>query len=335
MKHGGDLSEAMDRHGGVRSDWLDLSTGINPHAWPVPSELPTSSWTSLPEQVGLDRLIGAARKMYACPGHLGLCAAPGTQALISWLPHLLPDGDIVVLGPTYASHMAAWQQANRSVIEVSSPHCLPENIRILVVVNPNNPDGRLLDVKSLLHLAEEMRHRDGWLIIDEAFAEVMPGASLLPLLDDQSVLVLRSFGKFFGLAGLRLGFLAGPAPLTGQMTALLGSWAVSGPAQEIATAALTDKEWQDGMLRRLADEMADLTLSLSMAGLTVFGGTPLYALAAHRNAHAVHEALACAQIWTRVFDYAPTWIRVGLPASAEDRQRLEHSLADIVPNLMT
>lgn len=333
MKHGGDLSEAMDRFGGIRSDWLDLSTGINPHAWPVPENLAPHTWTALPEQAGLDRLLGAARKTYACSSSLGLCAAPGTQALISWLPHLLPDGDIAVLGPTYKSHFEAWQQTGRNTIQVSSPHNLPENTRILVIVNPNNPDGRLLDVKSLLHLAEDMRARGGWLIVDEAFAEVMPGSSLLPHVTDQPVLVLRSFGKFFGLAGLRLGFLAASPALTGQMTALIGSWAVSGPALEVATAALADQDWQEKMLRQLADEMADLTISLSMAGLTVFGGTPLYALAAHRNAHAVHEALARQQIWTRVFDYAPTWIRVGLPQTAEDRQRLETALADILPKL--
>ncbi|ADZ70462.1 threonine-phosphate decarboxylase CobD [Polymorphum gilvum] len=328
MKHGGDLAEACERYGGRTGDWLDLSTGINPHAYPVPAALPTDCWTQLPTQAALDRLLGAARKAYRCPPATGLVAAPGTQAILAWLPLILPDGDVAVVSPTYSSHAEAWRRAGRQVTEIGHPFAAPAQTRIVVLVNPNNPDGRLSDPKSLLDLARQMAARGGWLVVDEAFADVVPGASLLPHLADEPVLVLRSFGKFFGLAGLRLGFLAGPPEATDRLAGQLDSWAVSGPALAIGRIALADEPWQEAMRNRLADEMADLTLALSEAGLTVFGGTTLYALAAHGNAHGLHRALARRRIWTRVFDYAPTWLRVGLPPDPVARARLTAALAE-------
>ncbi|MCL4143662.1 UNVERIFIED_CONTAM: hypothetical protein GTU68_011051 [Idotea baltica] len=157
------------------------------------------------------------------------------------------------------------------------------------------------------------------------------GEPLLPVTflgHGNDVLVMRSFGKFFGLAGLRLGFLAGPQEVTARLSGLLESWSLSGPALEIGVAALRDTSWQDRMNRQLVDEMADLTLTLSRHGLSVFGGTPLYALAGLRNARDMHEALARRRIWTRIFDYAPTWIRFGLPGGPANLARLSDALAD-------
>ncbi len=332
MKHGGDLALAMDRYGGTSADWLDLSTGINPHAYPVDEAISDAAWQQLPGQNSLDRLTGAARKAYACPDHLSLVAAPGTQALISLLPDalsgVLPDGDVAIAAPTYTSHADAWQRAGRTVVEVGHLYALPPEIRTAVLVNPNNPDGRLTDCQSLLEIAGTLGSRGGVLIVDEAFADCVPGASLLPHLGTENVLVLRSFGKFFGLAGLRLGFLAGPTALTQPIAERLDSWAVSGPALEIGRKALADLAWREAMMRQLADEMADLTMCLSEAGLSVFGGTPLFALAGTRNAAGLHEALARRRIWTRVFDYAPTWVRFGLPGSPEGFERLKQALAE-------
>ncbi len=333
MLHGGDLAEAMERYGGSAEDWLDLSTGINPHAYPVPEDFEPQAWRALPSSLSLHRLVHAARKSYACPESFGIVAAPGTQALISQLPFILPEGPVTICGPTYSSHAHAFERAGRPAEQVSSPHALPDRAKIAVIVNPNNPDGRLVDVQSLLGIARELSGRGGALVLDEAFADVMPGASILPHVSDQNIVVLRSFGKFFGLAGLRLGFMAAPPPLASGMSARLDSWAVSGPALEVGRRALEDADWQKGMMHRLAEEMADLGLLLGEHGLTVFGGTPLFALAACRDAHALHHALAKGHIWTRVFDYAPTWIRIGLPANASQKSRLSEALAESVSSL--
>jgi cobalamin biosynthesis protein CobC len=333
MLHGGDLAEAIERFGGSEADWLDLSTGINPHAYPLPDDLPLSSWRKLPGQATMDRLIGAARKAYGCPDALALIAAPGTQALISQIPHLLPDGLVALCGPTYASHAAAFARAGRPVDEFSSPYALPDRAKYVVIVNPNNPDGRLTDPKTLLSIASELTDRGGALILDEAFADVMPGSSLLPHVTNENVLILRSFGKFYGLAGLRLGFLAGQPDVVRKMAGRLDSWPVSGPALEIGRTALSDDNWRQTMTRRLADDMADLTICLGEQGLGVFGGTPLYALAGHSDAHALHTALARRHIWTRVFDYAPTWIRIGLPGSQAGLDRLAEALAASMQDL--
>jgi len=328
MEHGGDLSVAIERFGGAPEDWLDLSTGINPYSYPLPAGLPETAWTALPAKAAQERLIAAARQAYKVPGPLGLVAAPGTQILLSLLPHLLPDGPVAIATPTYSSHKKVWTREGREPVELSSVYALPADARIVVLVNPNNPDGQLVDVKSLLEIARALTERGGFLVLDEAFADVVPGASILPHLGDENVLVLRSFGKFFGLAGLRLGFLAGPKSLTARLAAVLESWCLSGPALEIGTAALRDEAWQTAMNRQLVDEMADLTLALSQHGLGVFGGTPLYALAGLRNAKGLHEALAHRRIWTRVFDYAPTWMRLGLPGGTDNLARLSEALAE-------
>jgi len=328
MEHGGDLTLAIERFGGSRSDWLDLSTGINPYSYPLPEDLPLSAWTDLPAKAAEERLISAARRAYRVPEHLGISAAPGTQILLSLLPSVLPEGVVTLTSPTYSSHKDVWRRENRAPVEISDIHAVPEDARIVLVVNPNNPDGRLVDVRSLLGIAQALTGRGGYLIVDEAFADVVPGSSILPHVSEENVLVLRSFGKFFGLAGLRLGFLAGPKSITGRVTGLLESWCLSGPALEIGARALRDDGWRDGMSRLLIEDMADLTVALSERGLSVFGGTPLYALAGFRNAQALHEALARRRIWTRVFDYAPTWIRFGLPGGPENLARLSDALAD-------
>ncbi|WP_299470640.1 threonine-phosphate decarboxylase CobD [uncultured Roseibium sp.] len=328
MKHGGDLSLAIERFGGAAGDWLDLSTGINPHPYPIGQDLSAAAWTALPGRVAEEQLLSAARRAYAVPDHLGLVAAPGTQVLLSLLPMLLPDGACAIAAPTYQSHKAVWLREERELIELSSVYALPADAKIVVLVNPNNPDGQLIDVKSLLEIARILTERGGYLVLDEAFADVIPGASILPHLGGENVVVLRSFGKFFGLAGVRLGFLAGPHAIVEKLSARLESWSVSGPALEIGATALRDRDWQDATVRRLADEMADLTIALSEQQLSVFGGTPLYALAGLRDAKGLHEALARRHIWTRIFDYAPTWIRLGLPGSQENLQRLVDALSE-------
>ncbi|PTW60384.1 L-threonine O-3-phosphate decarboxylase [Breoghania corrubedonensis] len=333
MKHGGNLALAVARYGGVTNDWLDLSTGINPHAWGDGSYanlLVENDWMRLPDTTSGEALIAAARTAYAACETLTFAATPGTQAALSMLARLAPAGDAAIVSPTYTGHREAWHAAGRSLREVEN---LDEagDATTVILVNPNNPDGRVLSAETLLAFARKLAARGGLLIVDEAFADVAPQTSLLPYLRDEPVAVLRSFGKFFGLAGLRLGFVVAQSPLVRAVEANFGSWAVSGPALAIGRAALSDQDWQQRMRERLGKEAAALDAVLGKVGLPVSGGTALFRLLVHADAITLHESLARRHILTRHFDEHPTWLRVGLPGSKEALERLAEALAAASP----
>lgn len=328
MQHGGDLTTAMAVHGGPREAWLDLSTGINPFAWPVPGTLSSEAWTSLPTQGALGRLLAAARQAYGVPEDLAIVAAPGTQSLIQWLPQLAPDGPVAIVQPTYAEHALAWHRAGHEVIGSTAENPLPDAARHLVVVNPNNPDGHLFGRERLAQLAGEVERRGGWLILDESFIDVVPEASAAALCRDLPVLILRSFGKFYGLAGIRLGFLVAPPDIGALAGEALGPWCVAGPALEIGAAALGDSGFAQAMRGQLAREAAALDSLLGEAGLTVCGGTTLYRLVRHPGARRLHDALARRHIWVRRFDWDESLLRFGLPPDDLARQRLAEALTD-------
>jgi cobalamin biosynthetic protein CobC len=327
MRHGGDLTAAMAAFGGERADWLELSTGINPHAYPLPA-LPDGLWRALPSAGLADAFVAAARRAYGAPEGSELVAAPGTQSLIQWLPRLAPPGAVAILGPTYAEHRLAWQAAGVEVIDSAADDPFPAGARHLVVVNPNNPDGRLLPKDRLAALAAEAARRTGVLVVDESFVDVTPAASAAGLSAEAPVLVLRSFGKFYGLAGVRLGVLIAGAGWSARVAAALGPWAVSGPALAIGAAALRDEGWAVAMRARLAEEAAALDGVLSEAGVALRGGTSLYRLAHHKAASALHGALARRRVWVRRFDWDDGLLRFGLPPTAEARRRLGQALAD-------
>ena len=325
MQHGGDLTEARARHGGAGADWLDLSTGINPHAWPVP-DVGAAAWRRLPGREDVAGLLAAARRAYAVPDGVGVVAAPGTQALIQWLPRLAPPGAVAVLGPTYAEHAASWRLAGRDVIEVGAVSAFPDAARHAVVVNPNNPDGRVLGHDALVALARVMGRRSGWLVVDESFADVDPVLSVATLASRLPVVVLRSFGKFYGLAGVRLGFAVAAEPVAQGIAAAVGPWAVSGPAIAVGQAALDDAGWAEAMRARLIAEARALDRVLATGGLEPAGGCALYRLARHPRARFIHERLAAARIWTRRFDWADDLLRFGLPGSSLALDRLAAGL---------
>lgn len=326
MQHGGDLTGAMARHGGSLADWLDLSTGINPHAYPLPALAP-EAFTRLPAKAELDRLIVVAREGYAVPRGAEIVAAPGTSALIALIPRLVPAGPVAVFGPTYGEHASAWRAAGSNVLDVALGGGLSSEARHAVVVHPNNPDGAMLSAEMARRLAETVGTRGGILVIDESFVDLEPQRSHAALCATHPVVVLRSFGKFYGLAGVRLGFAVAGASFAGDLSAALGPWAVSGPALGIGVAALADVGWAEEMRVRLATEAAALDGVLGRARLTVIGGTSLYRLARHARARALHEALAARRIWVRRFDWAEDLLRFGLPGSAEGLGRLEAALA--------
>ncbi|WP_420392053.1 threonine-phosphate decarboxylase CobD [Acuticoccus sp.] len=300
--HGGELADAARLVGEPASPWLDLSTGINPY--PYPAHIPDIALTRLPQQRDLDRLLEAARRAYRVPDEVALVAAPGTQAIISWLPRLLRPRHVTVLGPTYGEHAAAWS----GHVPLREASRLPPD-GLAIVVNPNNPDGRVVsrdELAAFVHRScEEVA-----LVVDEAFGDLDPGATAAEL---PRTLVLKSFGKFFGLPGLRLGFAVGPTAVVDALRDALGPWAVSGPAIAVGVQALEDEAWAQAMRLTLRAERARLDDVLAAAGLAVAGGTDLFRLVAVDDAPVWQGALAAEGVWTRAFDHTPCWLRVGLP----------------------
>ena len=321
VPHGGDLATAQLLYGGKPEDWIDLSTGINPWPYPLP-EVPAEAWTHLPQPDRLAALIEAARTAYAAPAGASIVAASGTQAIIQTLPTLFSPRRVAVVSPTYGEHAPAWQNAGHMVREVPD---ITGDTDVLIVCSPNNPDGRIVDA-SIVELADESR----LVVIDEAFADVLPKASLAARAGQPGLVILRSFGKFYGLAGLRLGFALGEQAMIAALTARLGPWAVSGPALEIGRAALADHAWLEATRTELSRAAARLDQTLSAAGLTFIGGTDLYRLAETPSpARTWHEQLAHAHIWTRPFPTHPRWLRFGLPGSEPAWQRLCQALNNL------
>lgn len=330
--HGGALDRAIARFGGAERDWIDLSTGINPWPYPVPAIRP-EAWTRLPDERALGDLAAAARAFYGAPSEAAVTMAPGSQALIQLLPRLLPPTRVAVVGPTYAEHARCWALAGHDVHEVDEiDHEVDEidasTAPVLVLVNPNNPDGRFWTPAHLSVLAERQAARGGLVVVDEAFAELVPAASLVPQAGMPGLVVLRSFGKFFGLAGLRLGFAFGPADLIGRLNAAFGPWAVAGPALEIGATALRDQAWAMATRGRLAAGARALDAILSPAGLDPAGGTDLYRLVRVNDAARLADRLGSRHILVRRFADRPEWLRFGLPPDAAAEARLRTALSN-------
>ena len=326
MKHGGDLTQAMAEFGGTADEWLDLSTGINP--WPYPiRKLPDSVWQRLPSRADEQALLVAARNTYRAPETAGIVAANGTQALIQLLPRLAADGAVAIVGPTYNEHSAAWSDAGHSIAAIGDLAELPAHVTHAVIVNPNNPDGRSVDPHRLAEIAAVLQRRGGWLVIDEAFADAEAGISAVASCGKLPMVILRSFGKFYGLAGIRLGFAITTPDLANRIRTVLGPWSVSGPALHIGTKALGDAHWVLPTRVRLAAQVIKLEGVLTDAGFDIVGGTLLYRLARHPDALALHRRLAQKQIWCRSFDWAKDLLRFGLPENAQALERLASALA--------
>lgn len=324
-RHGGDLAFATRHFGSPPGGWLDLSTGINPNPFLAPA-MPPSLLSRLPDRDALDRLLAAARSVYGAKTNAGLAAVPGTEVSVRLMPTVAPPGPVAIVGPTYGSHRDAWVEAGRQISEVRSIHDVGE-AAVVVLGNPNNPDGRTWEPGALRDLARTLGTRKGMLVVDEAFADVAPEVSIIPLLSNEPAVVLRSFGKFYGLAGIRLGFVVGEATLVGRIASLLGDWPVSAAAIAIGCAALADGEWRERKRRRLAYDADRLRKVLARHRLDVKGGTSLFTLVADVSAAAIHRALAERGIWTRVFEGEPTWLRFGLPTE-EGFARLDRALSE-------
>jgi cobalamin biosynthetic protein CobC len=328
LPHGGDLAAARRRFPDAPEPLIDLSTGINPHPYPL-APLPRELFTRLPEPDALERLAATAAQAYgAAAGQV--VVAPGTQSLLAPVFSAVAPGRAAILGPTYAEHARVAALVGHRVEEVGTFDGLA-GADLAVVVNPNNPDGRLTSPFALLALVEEKRRGGGLVVVDEAFAEVgPPGLSVAAEVGRGGLVVLRSFGKFYGLAGLRLGFALAAGPLAAQLRATLGPWPVAGPALAAGEAALADAGWAQMMREVLARDATRLDQLLAGAGLEIAGGTSLFRLVDTPVAGALADHLGRAGIVVRRFTEARAALRFGLPGDEAAWQRLAAALDGLV-----
>ena len=322
--HGGRLLEAAHHYGIRPGDWLDLSTGLNPHGY-RPPPVPASVWARLPEHD--DGLIDAARAYYGCTS---LLPVPGTQAAIQILPRLRPPGRVAVLAPMYAEHAHAWRRAGHAVTELPAAALTKAtDFDVLVLANPNNPTGERFAPATLLALHERLSP-SGWLVVDEAFVDAAPQDSLAGHDARAGLIVLRSLGKFFGLAGTRVGFVLAANDRLTAIADALGPWPLAGPARHVAKAALIDHGWQQRMRIALPARSARLQALLASHRLLSSGGCALFQWVCTPGAAALHRALAQRGILTRLFAQ-PASLRFGLPGDEPDWRRLDKALADCQP----
>jgi cobalamin biosynthesis protein CobC len=322
--HGGRIDTAALLYPSAPQPWIDLSTGINPIAWPVP-QIPLARYQRLPFAREMAQMTAAAAEAYGLPANAAIVPVSGSELAIRLLPRMIGAGRVGILTPTYGSHAAAWRDAGAEAHElVALPDPNTHDLQTLIVVNPNNPDGRAIARTDLAAFAQVWTTAGRRLIVDEAFADVRPDVSVLAMPElPVGVVVLRSLGKFFGLAGLRVGFVVVREPDASAWCRLLGDWPVSGPACEIATLALRDAAWIAAARTRLAADRKRLDGTIGRAGLKLLGGTDLFGLFEGPDGIDLLDHFARVGILIRSFAVAPRYYRFGLPADEAAWRRLE------------
>jgi len=322
IRHGGNLREAARRYGIALGDWLDLSTGINPRAYPVPP-VPIDAWRRLPEDA--DGLAELAAHHYGAPGALPVA---GSQAAIRALPGLLRRGVAAIAPLTYSEYRPAFERAGHRTVtlDVASAD-LKNDIDHVIVANPNNPTAERIPRDVLLQWHEQLARRGGTLIVDEAFADAYGDAAMSMASESgrEGLVVLRSVGKFYGLAGIRAGFVLAATPLRDALSEALGAWTVSGPARHAVQAAFNDLAWQAETRATLTRDSARLAALVRNQGFDPCA-TPLYVWFETGKAAALQNALATRGIWTRLFEHgASPSLRIGLTGSEEEWARFEEA----------
>lgn len=321
--HGGDLRAASARFGIALEQWLDLSTGINPHAYPLTAP-PASAWHRLPEDD--DGLEAAARTFY---GTEDLIAVAGTQMAIKCLPQLRAPARVLLAAPSYAEHAYAWSAAGHTV-SARAPHLIDDQAvarsDVLVLVNPNNPDGHRYSATRLRHWRDMLAKRGGWLVVDEAFMETTPAQSLVQEHMPAGLIVLRSLGKFFGLAGARVGFVCAERALLDALSDAAGPWLVAGPSRDVATQALADRIWQRRARDWLEERSSVVGRLLTSYGLAPAASTAFFHWIPTTRAKSWQDALARRGVWTRRFEQ-PVALRIGLTRDDAAHARLREALA--------
>lgn len=322
LEHGGRLRAAALRYGIPEADWLDVSTGINPNGWPVPA-LSADLWQPLPQDD--DGLHAAAQDYF---GTKNILAVAGSQAAIQALPSLCPRARVALLATSYAEHAHAWQRCGHEVVAVSAEEILQADANVKVIVNPNNPTGKLLTRDELLALHAQQCVRGGDLVVDEAFMDATPEHSLASICPRPGLIVLRSLGKFFGLAGARVGFVLAEENILQALAERLGPWPIAAPSRHVAMLALRDTAWQDATRKALPLAAQRLAALLNEYDLAPYGVNSLFQWVCRDDAAKVHEQLAQQGILTRLFDHPPS-LRFGLPRDEAQWARLDDALGKL------
>nr|WP_294917028.1 threonine-phosphate decarboxylase CobD [uncultured Neokomagataea sp.] len=324
--HGGQIRRIMEQFPHAPQPYLDLSTGISPFAYPfTPNAM---KLRALPQPHEEYAVMQAAAKAYGAADSAYVVAGPGTQILINLLPLVLSVRSITIWGPTYSGHERAWQRAGYTVRHVETSAACEAAMRYggaVVVVNPNNPDGRLVSKARLAQWADLCAEAGGVLIVDEAFADFCD-ETVSSLLPHEGLLVLRSFGKTYGLPGVRLGFALGSRAEMMRLRGILGEWAVSVDALEVGCTALSDVVWYQQARERAWTDTRRLSAMLEQYELEVIGQAPLFRLARHDQAQCLWRALCENGIVTRRFDGRDDVLRFGLPSEEAEWQRLDRAL---------
>ncbi|WP_286235147.1 threonine-phosphate decarboxylase CobD [Thalassotalea sediminis] len=333
LTHGGQLRKVSEQYHIPVDEWLDLSTGIAPFSYPVPA-IPQIIWQQLPQYS--PELLTAAKQYYHCDNVL---VSNGSQAIISILPTLWQKQNrkstqVYLPFKGYKEHAQAWGNAGFEVHwyydELPALEQLTSNC-VLVVINPNNPTGKLFSRGTLTIYQRAVTERQGLFIIDEAFMDVItPNQSMSGYINGNNTLVLKSFGKFFGLAGLRIGFIIANQQWLTLLAEHLGPWQVNGPAQFIAVKAMQDAKWQAQQKEKLSQQR----LALKKLLLNYFGddinGTDLFLTVNLNNqsqAMYMYDSLCQQGVYVRLTDDQHS-LRFGIP-KPEDMERLSNSLGQI------
>lgn len=328
--HGGRLGAARSLFPDATQPWIDLSTGINPRAYPAPRAAQRAR-TLLPEPTELARLEALAAAAFGVADPACVVATAGTECALRLLPQIVGFKAAAIVGPTYGSHADAWTRAGAltQTITLDEARAHAERAICLTIVNPNNPDGRIVERAQLLALHDSLSRHGGMLLVDEAFADVAPEASVAAdagTLAAPRLIVLRSFGKFFGLAGLRLGFVVAAAPIVAAIRGLIGEWPVSSDAIAAGLAAYADRRWAE-LERAALDKSAQrLDRLLALSGFELAGGTSLFRLARAANARERFARLLAAGVLVRPFDFDSSLLRFGLPRGRDQWRRLAAAL---------
>lgn len=324
LEHGGKLRLAAAAYGIPQADWLDLSTGINPLPFAPPS-VPLAAWSRLPQDD--DGLEQAAADYY---GTRELLPVAGSQAAIQALPRLRSRSRVGVLHPGYAEHAHAWRSAGHDVclLATGDIDAALERLDVLVVMRPNNPTGATFARDALHDWRVRLAARGGWLVVDEAFIEAGREGSAVAAQMPPGLIVLRSLGKFFGLAGARAGFVAAHPELLATLRDVLGPWCLCGATRHVAQAALRDTAWQAATRARLPRDGERLAQLLREAGLPPAGGCDLFQWVRIEQAAALHQRMAQRGILIRLFA-EPRSLRFGLPGTEAEWDRLCAALAEV------
>ncbi|MCY4045712.1 MAG: aminotransferase class I/II-fold pyridoxal phosphate-dependent enzyme [Cellvibrionales bacterium] len=256
--HGGDLYWAAERFGRPVDQWIDLSTGVNPNSYPIP-DVKAADYQRLPYLS--PEFLASIEGYYGQPG----IPVSGSQQAIDLLPGMLKKLPVLLPEVGYKGYEKIFRQADfycqhyPSLDKASAMIAIMDAITLnpnqhVVIINPNNPTGLIFTPEELLEFAKLLAP-DAMLIVDEAFMDVTPEGSMLNDRLLLNVLVFRSFGKFFGLAGLRLGVVfTSNTALINRLDSTLDPWRINGLAQAVATKAYSDNTWQSAAREQLATQ---------------------------------------------------------------------------------